>query len=202
VNPGDLNGDGFADLVEEDGNGGYTQALLGDGKGHFTTAPGSPIQVSINGGLPVAVDLNGDGHPDLFFPEGPYVVLGKGDGSFNPPTNYSVYPIAICTLHDMDGDGHPDAVCGYGEAPNGDIDGVTDLIILHGNPDGSFNTTPISDKTFGDMNSEYDGYGTFRFPIAVADFNGDGIPDVLATSGDGASVLLGGPGLTFSTPLH
>jgi Bacterial Ig-like domain (group 3)/FG-GAP-like repeat len=202
VKVGDLNGDGFPDLVEEDGNGGYTQTLLGDGKGHFSTAPGTPLQAGLNGGLPVVADLNSDGHPDLFFPGGPYVALGNGDGSFAPVVSYATFPLAICALHDMDGDGHPDAVCGYTEAPNGDIVGATDLIILHGNTDGSFNTTPIADKTFGDKNTQYDGNGTFEYPIAIADMNGDGIPDVLATSGDGAAVLLGGAGLTFSTPLH
>jgi hypothetical protein len=203
VKVGDLNGDGFPDLLEEEFNG-NAQALLGDGKGNFTPAPGGPLVATLGGGLTLVADLNGDGHPDLFFPGGPFVALGHGDGSFAPAVSYATGtdPLAVCGLHDMDGDGHPDAVCGYVEASDGDIVGANDLIILHGNADGSFNTTPISDKTFGDKDSQYDGNGTFRYPIAIADLNGDGIPDVLATSGDGAAVLLGGANLTFSTPLH
>ena len=64
---------------------------------------------------------------------------------------------ATCIFHDMDGDGHLDAVCGYAETADGDITGATDLIILHGNPDGSFNTTPIAQEEIGDYNNEYDG---------------------------------------------
>jgi hypothetical protein len=199
---GDLNGDGFPDLIEEDVQSQQTQVLLGDGTGGFK--PGIPIQGGINGVLPVAADVNGDGFPDLLFPVGPTVELGKGDGTFGPMTNYaaSSYYDATCVFHDMDGDGHLDAVCGYAESSGGDITGGTDLIVLHGNPDGSFNTTPISDKTFGDQNNEFDGFGTFLTPTYVGDVNGDGIPDVLGNSGDGLAAILGGHGLTFSTPLH
>jgi uncharacterized protein (DUF2141 family) len=199
---GDLNGDGFPDLVEVDAESEQTQVLLGNGSGGFK--PGILIPDGINGALPVAADVNGDGIPDLLFPDGPTVELGKGDGTFGPSTSYATtsYYDATCIFHDMDGDGHLDAVCGYPETSDGDITGATDLIILHGNPDGSFNTTPISDKTFGDHNTEYDGYGTFLTPTYVADVNGDGILDVLGNSGDGMAVLLGGPNLTFSTPLH
>ena len=199
---GDLNGDGFPDLVEIDGESEQTQVLLGDGTGGFK--PGILIPNGINGVLPVAADINGDGIPDLLFPDGPTVELGKGDGTFGPSTSYAAtsYFDATCIFHDMDGDGHLDAVCGYPETIDGDISGATDLIILHGNPDGSFNTTPISDKTFGDHNTEFDGYGTFLTPTYVADINGDGILDILGNSGDGLAVLLGGPGLTFGMPHH
>jgi hypothetical protein len=198
---GDVNGDGLPDLFEEDANG-TAQILLGDGKGGF--GPGIEIQSGINGLLPVTADVNGDGHPDLLFPGGPSVALGKGDGTFSSQTSYAApsYYDATCIFHDMDGDGHLDALCGYQGTSGGDITGSTDLIILHGNPDGSFNTTPVADKTFGDKDSEFDGFGTFQTPLAVADLNGDGILDVIGSSGDGLAILLGGSGLTFSTPLH
>jgi hypothetical protein len=199
---GDLNGDGFTDLIIEEAQSQDTQVLLGDNKGGFRA--GIPIHAGFNYPVPVIADVNGDGKPDILWPDGPEVELGNGDGSFGPLMNYSEtsYYAATCTFHDMDGDGHLDAVCGYPETNNGDITGATDLIILHGNPDGSFNTTPISDKTFGDKNNQYDGFGTFQFPLAVADLNGDGISDVIGSSGDGLAVLLGGKGLSFRTPLH
>lgn len=203
VSLGDLNGDGNPDIVEEDGQSGYIQVLLGDGHGGFQ--PGIPIQQSINQLLPVgAADINGDGIPDLLFPDGPTVELGKGDGSFGPSISYAAtsYYAATCIFHDMDGDGHLDAVCGYPETTGGDETGATDLIILHGDPDGSFNTTPIYDKRFGDYDTAYDGAGTFLTPTYVVDVNRDGVPDILGNSGDGMAVLLGGPGLTFGTPLH
>lgn len=199
---GDLNGDGLPDFFFEDraSYGGYI--LLSDGKGGFRP----PIQVSssINNVVPFAADVNGDGIPDLLYPEGPEVALGKGDGTFGPVVSYEQpsYYLATCIFHDMDGDGHLDAVCGYAETTTGDITGATDLIILHGNPDGSFNTTPISQTRFGDYDTEYDGFGTFQYPLYVADVNGDGILDVIGGSGDGLAVLYGGPNLTYNKPLH
>jgi hypothetical protein len=199
---GDLNGDGFSDLFWEDAPSQQSVILLSDGKGGFK--PPIPVPSTINYTPPVAADVNGDGIPDLLYPDGPEVALGKGDGSFGPIANYSEtsYYNAICTFYDMERDGHLDAVCGFEGGYYVNMQGESDLIILHGNPDGSFNTSPIATKTFGDGNTEFDGYGTFKYPLAVADLNGDGIPDIMAASGDGLAVLLGGPGLTFSTPLH
>ena len=200
---GDLNGDGLPDFFYEDRTtfGGYI--LLSDGKGGFK-APLPLNSSSMNDVIPVAADVNGDGIPDLLFPQGPEVALGNGDGTFGTIVNYEQpsYYLATCIFHDMDGDGHLDAVCGYAETITGDITGATDLIILHGNPDGSFNTTPISQTRFGDFNNEYDGFGTFQAPLYVADVNGDGILDVLGYSGDGLAVLFGGPKLTYSKLLH
>jgi hypothetical protein len=177
-----------------------TYIVLGDGNGSFKVAS------KISSSLPaVALDVNGDGKPDLLFQEGPYVMLGNGDGTFQPFKSYSQafdYD-NVCTYADMDGDGHVDAVCGYAEkVDNVDIDGATHLIILHGNPDGSFNPTPIANRTFGNHDTQYDGMGTFDFPLAVADLNGDGIPDIIAFAGDGYTVLLGQSGLTFGDPKH
>ena len=198
--PADLNNDGIPDLIMGYSSGYYeVQVLLGNGQGGFKP----PITILAGNNPPIVADLNGDGKPDLFWPFGPSVSLGNGDGTFTGPFGYApAASYAACVLHDMDGDGHLDAVCGYIETHTGDITGASDLIILHGNPDGSFNTTPIAQKTFGDHDTQYDGSGTFQYPIAVADLNGDGIPDVLGYSGDGLTVLLGGPNLTFQAPQH
>jgi len=200
---GDLNGDGFVDLFEEDAANQRSQVMLSDGKGGFKAF--LRMQIGINGIMPAgSADVNGDGIPDLLFPFGPEVALGNGDGTFGPVKTYASdgYYAATCTFHDMDGDRHLDAVCGYEETITGDIIGASDLIILHGNADGSFNTTPIAKKTFGHHATQYDGYGAFAAPITIADMNGDGIPDVIGYSGDGIAVLMGGAKLTFSAPLH
>ncbi len=193
---GDLNGDGVPDFILE--NIYYTPALvlLSDGKGGFL--PPKTVANSYNYSVPVAVDINGDGIPDILWPEGAAVALGKGDGSFGNLT--SPYSTAsgprTCVFHDMDGDGKLDAVCGYLES------GVmgTALDILHGNGDGTFNPSPISHTTFGSASISRTGTGVLLMPEVVADVNGDGIPDVLAFGGDGLTVLLGQPGLTFAPP--
>jgi hypothetical protein len=199
-NLGDVNHDGFPDLLLSEEQAGPPHVLLSDGKGGFKTT----ALTFAGGGPPFVADINGDGKPDILWPYGPEVSLGNGDGTFQGAITYgqaSNY-YAVCTFHDMDGDSHLDAVCGYPETITGDITGATDLVILHGNPDGSFNTTPIAHQIFGDHNNEFDGYGTFLYPAAVFDLNGDGIPDILAPTNDGMGVLLGSAGLTFSIPSH
>ena len=65
---GDLNGDGFADLVFFDGS--RITALNGDGAGHFAAQPSSPNFTSTgysaaNVSLVAATDVNQDGYADL-----------------------------------------------------------------------------------------------------------------------------------------
>jgi len=192
--PADVNGDGFPDLLVSDAYDQWIFVLLGDGTGRFTVK-------SVLGGYPTAeisgfpsdaamsitvADINGDGKPDLLFSSGPTILLGNGDGTFKAPATY-VGNYFSCVYHDMDGDGHLDAVCA--NVVNGN-----QLAILHGNPDGSFNTTPIFTKTY--ITSDLPN------PVAILDLNGDGIPDIVADSSDGMEVLLGGPGLTFANPVH
>ncbi len=207
-NEGDLNGDGIPDFYFEDALNNVVFILLSDGNGGFKPPIAKPFGSNgggiINQVIPFAADVNGDGIPDLLFPQGPEVALGNGDGTFRAIANYeqTAYYLSTCIFRDMDGDGHLDAVCGYAETTTGDITGATDLMILHGNPDGSFNTTPISQTRFGDYNNEFDGFGTFQAPLYVADVNGDGTLDVVGYSGDGLAVSLGSAGLKFAKPLH
>jgi hypothetical protein len=58
-----------------------------------------------------AADLNGDGRPDLAAGgrHGVSVRLGRGDGSFAPPTNYNAGVSAISVaVGDLNADGRPD----------------------------------------------------------------------------------------------
>ena len=201
---GDLNADGIPDFILEGAF--YTPAsvLLSDGEGGFL--PAKTVPNSYNFSTPVAADINGDGIPDILWPQGAGVALGKGDGSFGdllqPYSPGTSGPID-CAFHDMDGDGKLDAICGYIDTSNGiDAEPGTSLDILHGNGDGTFNPTPISHQAFGDAAIAGSGVGDFLNPVLVSDLNGDGIPDVVGFSGDGLAVLLGKPGLTFGAPAH
>ena len=100
---------------------------------------------------------------------------GNGDGTFGAATTPPVADnfaapssgsvLSAIVLADMNGDGKPDLVT-LGEANSGE---QAELAISLGNGDGTFNSPTIVD--FGNGLSLGDS-------LAVADFNGDGKPDV------------------------
>ena len=191
---GDLNGDGRLDVIFM---AGYTSAIwpfLSDGKGGFVPAPAS--QGSFNYSIPTIADVNGDGKLDVLWPTGPRVDLGHGDGTFAPVVQYDPGYNSNCAFGDVDHDGHLDAACVWYDTANGN--GFITLAVLHGNPDGSFNTTPLFTRTFGNGVTAGGGYSTIIAPVLVADLNGDGYADIVSLSGDGYCVLLGGPNSTWS----
>ena len=164
---GDFNGDGNPDLAVAayTSTGGVVSVFLGRSDGTFASkvdypVPEGPTNVTIG-------DLNGDHKLDLIvgaetlYPGGGAVVvlLGDGDGTFQPGVQYLTgnNPISIVTA-DFNGDGYLDVAF-----TNGDVSRVS---ILLGNGNGTF---PVAAT-----------YRTGRLPIAVAagDVNGDGWPDL------------------------
>jgi hypothetical protein len=111
------------------------------------------------------------------------VLLGNGDGSFQPARNYSAgtnpYLVAV---GDFQGNGILDiAVADYGDT-QGSGSGVS---VLLGNGDGTFrNSTRYSTTIIGRS-------------VAVVDFYGDGIPVLAVTGEEGTTVLRGNGDGTF-----
>jgi hypothetical protein len=144
----DVNGDGHLDLVVAYWNEGSVGVLLGKGDGTF-----QPVVKYNSGGTgapSVAVaDLNGDGKPDIVVlnawgQEGTVgVLLGNGDGTFQPPVTYDTGQYSIpesLAVGDLNGDGHPDiAVANFGHSDCDCNDGRVG--VLWGSGDGTFQPT-------------------------------------------------------------
>lgn len=82
----DVNGDGYPDIVTANDGTNNISVLLGDSRGSFTFASGSPIAVGASPMAIASADLNGDGNPDLAIANygsgNVSVLLGNGTGGF------------------------------------------------------------------------------------------------------------------------
>ncbi len=181
---GDFNGDGHLDLITPSVNCGVTISL---GNGDGTLGPAAPTDNVSDSRCPrevAAADFNNDGKLDAVFIGcesgaslcGVFVSLGNGDGTFQPrvrvaPEEY----FADMKVADLNGDGNLDlATVVTQQGSTGEV------IVLLGNGDGTFQYRKIFAASNG-VNQ-----------LAVGDLNGDGIPDVVATSAYGPiNVLLG-----------
>jgi len=128
----------------------------------------------------VVADVNGDGKPDLLLPSsaGVSVLLGNGNGTFQPAVTFSTGGIATFSLAvaDVNGDGKPDVVAVNEFCTNSTSSCVG---VLLGNGDGTFQNVVT-----------YDSGGFLARFVTVADVNRDGKLDVVvahycATDGDG-----------------
>ena len=169
---GDFNRDGIADLAVTNGTtAGMVTILLGNGDGTFRAGPG-PLAAGMSAvGITVA-DFNKDGILDLaatnYENSGVNVFLENGDGTFQSAV---YYPVPLLNARsvlaaDFNGDGVADLAIGkfWHSGPS----------ILLGNGDGTFGTAILLTANVP-LGSGY---------IASADFNGDGIPDVVEPNQD------------------
>lgn len=179
----DMNGDGHPDLVGM-ANLGQVQILEGSSNGTFG-APTVIATVPPSYNLVDVGDFNGDGVADLLFmgPAGVGVALGQGNltyGNLIPSVAGSV--TGAFYLNGF-------AVGSFKGNPNSDVAMAVDggLLVLQSNGDGTFASA-----------DSYD-IGTTAGTIAVADYNGDNLPDIAITvSANYPRVLLGNGAGTFA----
>jgi FG-GAP-like repeat len=171
----DVNHDGKTDLLWA--NGDAIQVFFGNGDGTFRAGPASPIE---NGQPPVQFitgDFNGDGNVDVvmtwFTPFGPLrttvqAFSGDGNGNFTPTFSDNNQAQLNLSAADVNGDGISDLV-GTSVLNDPDLGSFTsrELYIYYGQGNGGMVPT-------GGIVLAQFGVGQ----AAVADFNGDGIPDI------------------------
>jgi hypothetical protein len=144
-------------------------------------------------------DVNGDGKPDMVVlnacpitgcvnTEVVGVLLGNGDGTFQPAVTYSSggtsYGRGSVAIADLNKDGKPDLVVTNPCGPGGTCTTSSSVGVLLGNGDGTFQPAVTYSS----------GYQSDDASVAVADVNGDGKPDLLVS---GLAVLLGNGDGTF-----
>ncbi len=186
VSVGDVNADGWADLVVASSSGSVS-VLFGNGDGTFRNGPSYGVD-----GTPQAVaiaDFNSDGRADLVVASSTgsvSILLGNGDGTFQPSVEYNVAGGNSVAVADFNQDGIVDLV-----VPDSEISGNSQVSVLLGKGDGTFQKAVATGV----------GYYGVQF-VAVADFNGDGLPDLAVPDTDfhsapNVAVLLGNGDGTF-----
>jgi len=205
---GDYNGDGDADVALglEDGSSAALYTAEGDGTGGFTSTGTAARQLDpFQWPSSLAtIDLNGDDYDDLAIdsPNANSVFTSVGSASGlvdNPSPGATIslpgeYPYAMAA-GDLDRDGSPDLAIAARGGSRGVTaaasDGTGALSIMDGSP---FLLPPVNGKNFA-VNT-----------LTTGDFNGDGAPDLAATSthsGDtnqarGIDVLMNAPDVDVS----
>jgi hypothetical protein len=205
----DVNADGIPDIIIVycsnrfagcgGGQNGTAAILLGNGDGTFRAgesydAGSGPISLAV-------ADVNGDARPDIivadcganiFCPTSAHgalsVLLGNGNGTFQPAVSYSSGGISAMSVAvaDVNGDRKPDLlVANSGSGTVG---------VLLGNGDGTFCSALLYGSGGGAYSSNQ---------IVIADLNGDGKQDLLLANygNDNVAGLLGNGDGTFQSAL-
>ena len=175
---GDINRDGYADIVTVNSSDNDITVSLNDGRGNFVPCPGSPFPVSTSPYPLTLGDVNSDGHLDIVSTSTNSkfltVLAGDGRGNFTrgdiPLRTSNPWFVAI---GDINHDSVPDLVITHSER--------NELTVLRGSGRGQF--TEVA-------NSPFD-LGNSAWYMGIADFNRDGNPDVIAAANSGVRLMFG-----------
>jgi hypothetical protein len=177
---GDLNNDGYQDLVIFKGAGIASPSfsvLLSNGDGTYRAPITYALPTGSNYGQAVLADFNGDGKLDLVVPNSFstfYIYLGNGDGTFRAPVAHTASgQIETIAAADVNGDSKTDLLV----VTSTDQDYTNDLYVFLSNGDGTFSAGPVTYNIFG--GPEDVGVGD----LLTGDFNGDGKTDIAVTEG-------------------
>ena len=181
VAAGDVNGDGKADIIAGAGNGGAPRVVVFDGVNGAMLRSFFAYDPSFRGGVQVSAgDVNNDGIAD--------VVTGAGAGGaphatvFDGKTgaqirSFFAYDQAFrggvqVTAADVNGDGITDIIAGSG------VGGAPQVTVFDGNTAQVRGFFAFDQAARGGVN------------VAVSDVNGDGIPDIVASTGPGSPPMI------------
>jgi hypothetical protein len=178
----DFNSDGNLDVTTSNQDDNSVSVLLGNGRGNFTPAAGSPFAVG-RAPYPHAIgDVNRDGNLDIVTPNvgsnNVTVLLGDGRGGFKAAAN-SPYAVAsrpyYIAIGDISGDGNPDLITTH--------DDINLISTLLGDGHGVFAAAP---------DSPFD-VGRRAFKLIAADVTGDARMELVigTEASDSVAVLLG-----------
>ena len=199
---GDFNGDGIFDIAAAVNN--QVWILLGDGTGHFTGTqledPNQNVQQAVglvvgklHGGsisdIVVAsfnTDSNGVGYGEAAF------FKGNGNGTFQDGVGIGEQTggglTGTVSIADFNHDGKNDVA----------LSSASEVEVLLGNGDGTFY---VPSGKFGITSGTANPRGVTTNSVgylAVSDFNGDGLPDMIFTNDHGLSRLYSVPAPTVS----
>jgi len=164
----DFDSDGKPDVLFNDQ---YGELYLSVNQGNFEFTTSSPVAAGF--GYPVAADVNGDGKPDLVGTDNlsgntgsnVLVMLGNGDGTFQPASSYPAGPSpSAIAVGDLNGDGK------------------ADIAVLTTAANGAGSVAILLATGTGFAPSVSYAVGSYPNGIVLGDFNGDGKPDIAVSN--------------------
>jgi FG-GAP-like repeat/Abnormal spindle-like microcephaly-assoc'd, ASPM-SPD-2-Hydin/FG-GAP repeat len=177
---GDFNHDGKLDVAVVNFGNSSVSVFLGNGDGTFQTARNF---ITDNAPTAIAVgDFNGDGKLDLAVANivsnsglgDVSVLLGNGNGTFQPPVNYHAGSNPSAAVA---GDFNGDRKLDLGVANYGGYGNVASFSVLLGNGNGTFQPAV-----------EYVSVGVHPSSLAMGDFNDDGRLDMVIADPSGSTL--------------